>query len=166
MSWWAGNMLQQERNIREKLVLCWHTNLATQASTVQVAEPVYQMNQLLRDNCLGNYRQLMYDVSVSPAMLIYLNGYLNNVFAPDENYARELMGSSPWARVRATPRTTCRPRPVLTGWSIQFQNNGVPIIPQTTFIPSCTTPRTRPSVPFFNNATITGQTGPTPAPPS
>ena len=160
MSWWAGNMLQQERNIREKLVLCWHTNLATQASTVQVAEPVYQMNQLLRDNCLGNYRQLMYDVSVSPAMLIYLNGYLNNVFAPDENYARELMelftlgeGSGYTEDdVQAAAR-------VLTGWSIQFQNNGVPIIPQTTFIPFLHDTTDKTFSPFFNNATITGQTG-------
>lgn len=56
----------------------------------------YYMDVLTR-NALGNYRQLLEDVTYSPAMAIYLT-YLNNRRAdpetgrmPDENYAREIM---------------------------------------------------------------------------
>ena len=46
---------------------------------------MYRYEQLLRDNALGNFRQLMYAISTDPAMLIYLNGYLNIAGSPDEN---------------------------------------------------------------------------------
>ncbi|MCB0786288.1 MAG: DUF1800 domain-containing protein [Flavobacteriales bacterium] len=159
--WWMGQIIDQERNLREKMVVFWHASIATQATVVQLAEPVYYMNQLLRNECLGNYRQLMYDVTVDPAMLIYLNGFLNNAFAPDENYARELMelftlgeGSG---YTESDVQTAAR---VLTGWTILLESLGQPIIPETTFIPFLHDTSDKQFGPFFNNTTITGQTGP------
>ena len=45
---------------------------------------------IFRDNPLGSVKQLARDVTIDPAMLFHLNGYLNSKLAPDENYAREL----------------------------------------------------------------------------
>jgi uncharacterized protein (DUF1800 family) len=51
----------------------------------------------LYDGALGNFRQLLFDISIHPAMGVYLShvgnkkpDYANNIF-PDENFAREIM---------------------------------------------------------------------------
>ena len=39
---------------------------------------------------LGNFKTLVKEVTIDPAMLLHLNGYVNSKQAPDENYAREM----------------------------------------------------------------------------
>lgn len=159
--WHVGLMVEQERNLREKLVLFWHNLLVTQASTVQLGETIYRYFQLLRDNALGNFRELMYAISTDTGMLIYLNGYLNIAGSPDENYARELMelftlgeGSGyTEADVQAAAR-------VLTGWSIMLESGGNAIIPVTIFVPFLHDTTDKQFSPFFNNAVVQGATGP------
>jgi uncharacterized protein (DUF1800 family) len=89
-AWWVGNMINQKANITEKMTLFWHNHFAVEADTIQIAQAMHQYYKLLRDNCLGNFKTLAKLVSINPAMLRYLNGYLNSKAAPDENYAREL----------------------------------------------------------------------------
>lgn len=88
--WWVGNLIQQNTNVTEKMTLFWHNHFATETSTVQIAQAMYQYYKLLRENCLGNFKTLATKITLNPAMLRYLNGYLNGKDAPDENYAREL----------------------------------------------------------------------------
>lgn len=89
-AWWVGNMINQKPTIAEKMTLFWHNHFAVEADTIQIAQAMHQYYKLLRDNCLGNFKTLAKLVSINPAMLRYLNGYLNSKAAPDENYAREL----------------------------------------------------------------------------
>lgn len=88
--WWVGLMINQNRSIREKMVLFWHHHFSIQKEEVQNATMIYRHHDLLRRNALGNVRQLTKEVTIDPAMLFHLNGYLNSKLAPDENYAREL----------------------------------------------------------------------------
>lgn len=160
-AWWMGQMTGQQRNLREKLTLFWHNHLPTQVSIVYQSEMQYRQNQLLRTRCKGNFKQLIHDVSVEPAMLYYLNGYLNIAAAPDENYARELFelftlgqGSGyTEADVQAAAR-------VLTGWTFMVENGGTPVLPQTLFFPPNHTASDKQFSAFFNNTVIQGQTGP------
>jgi len=122
--WWIGQMIHQERNIREKMVLFWHNHFATETDMVREARYLYANNALLRSYALGNFKALTKAVTLDPAMLVYLNGYLNEKSAPDENYARELhelftVGKGPDSHytegdVRATAR-------VLTGYRINSE---------------------------------------------
>jgi len=48
-------------------------------------------NQTLRSHALGNFTQLVRDITIDPAMLEWLDGARNSIPAPNENYARELM---------------------------------------------------------------------------
>lgn len=89
-AWWVGNLINQNTNITEKMTLFWHNHFAVEADVVDIAQGMHQYYQLLRENCLGNFKTLAKLISVNPAMLRYLNGYLSNKSAPDENYAREL----------------------------------------------------------------------------
>ena len=120
-------MSGQNRNLREKMVLFWHNHLVTDTNdTVDVPALAYRYNVLLRSNCTGNFRKLMYDITIDGAMLRYLNGERNTASAPDENYGRELqelfcIGKGPESKyteedVKAAAR-------VLTGWTILYNDN-------------------------------------------
>ncbi len=159
-SWWAGQMVGQQRNLREKLTLFWHNHMPIQISVVFHSEAHYYMNQLLRSRCAGNFRQLIHDVTLEPGMLFYLNGYLNVASAPDENYGRELLelftlgqGSGyTESDVQAAAR-------VLTGWTVIENNGGQPALPQTVFLPFNHTQTNKQFSAFFNNTVIQGQSG-------
>lgn len=89
-AWWLGLMLNQTRSISQKLTLFWHNHFSVQMQMVPAPEAGYKYLNTLMQNCLGNFKTLTRLITIDPAMLIYLNGYLNSASAPDENYAREL----------------------------------------------------------------------------
>jgi hypothetical protein len=89
-AWSLGLMMEQERNIREKMVLFLTNHFSIEADAVGRAHLVYAGNMLLRKYCIGNFKDLIRDITIDASMLIYLNGERNNKAAPDENYAREL----------------------------------------------------------------------------
>ncbi|MFY0605823.1 MAG: DUF1800 domain-containing protein [Cyclobacteriaceae bacterium] len=90
MSWLVRNVANQPSTIHEKLFVFWHNLLPTDLWGVFDARASYQYFKLLRKNSLGNYKELIKQLTKEPAMLMYLNGTRNRVGAPDENYAREL----------------------------------------------------------------------------
>jgi hypothetical protein len=161
MAWWVGNMTGQERNLREKMTLYWSNHLVTQVFAVFTPDAIYRYNQYLRDNCLGNFRQMLYDVTVHPAMLIYLNGFLNLNDAPDENYARELMELFTLGQGSGyTENDVQQAAKVLTGWTTKYSINGNPVLCTVVFTPSDHDTTNKQFSPFFNNTVIQGQTGP------
>ncbi len=159
-SWTIGQMIHQDRTIHEKMRLFWYNHLSVQVSTVFNGLLWWNYDRLLRTQSLGNFRQMMYDISIDPCMLEYLNGDQNMASAPDENYARELMelytlgetSGYTEADVQAAAR-------VLTGWSFREYNGGTPIMPETTFNAANHTTANKQFSAFFNNQVIQGQTG-------
>lgn len=89
-AWWTGLMLNQNRTIREKMVLFWHNHFSTETNNVDNPTSCYKYNALLRQYALGNFKTMVKSVTIDPAMLKYLNGNNNYKKAPDENYGREL----------------------------------------------------------------------------
>ncbi len=89
-AWWLGLMLNQSRNLREKMVVFWHNHFATETNMVDNALMCYRHNEILRKYALGNFKEMVKAITKDPAMLKYLNGTANNKKAPDENYGREL----------------------------------------------------------------------------
>jgi len=89
-SWWLGQMLNQKRSLREKMVLFWHNHFSTEMNKVDNATFSYKHNVLLRQYALGNFKDMLLAITVDPCMLKYLNGANNVKKAPDENYGREL----------------------------------------------------------------------------
>lgn len=155
-AWWTGLMLNQERTMHEKLVLFWHNHFATETQTIQDARFMYKHNAMLRSHALGNFRALTKAVTLDPAMLVYLNGYLNEKSAADENYSRELLelftcGKGPESLyteedVRAGAR-------VLTGYRIDKVNIS------SYFDPTMHDIENKQFSSWFSNRVITGKTG-------
>ena len=127
-SWWMGQMINQDRTIREKLVLFWTNLFSTETNVFNWSNFAYKQNAMIRANCGKNFRDLIYGISVDAAMLIYLNGYRNTKTAPDENYARELqelftLGKGPGSQY--TENDVIEAARVLTGWRINFSTGEV-----------------------------------------
>jgi uncharacterized protein (DUF1800 family) len=47
--------------------------------------------QTINRNAFGNFRQLLYEMTLNPAMGHYLNMVGNSKVQPNENYAREVL---------------------------------------------------------------------------
>jgi uncharacterized protein (DUF1800 family) len=89
-SWWVGSMLNAEPNLSEKMVLFWHNHFATEVNVVNIPAYYYQYLSLIRENALGNFKDLTGAMTVNTAMLKYLDGVKNSAASPNENYSREL----------------------------------------------------------------------------
>jgi uncharacterized protein (DUF1800 family) len=152
--WWVGNLINQDRSIREKMTLFWHNHFATEMNDVSHAQYIYKHHNLLRTSALGNFKTLTKNMTLDPGMLVYLNGQLNTAAAPDENYAREIQelfccGKGPdsfytEADVKAAAK-------VLTGW----RNNATTLSSYFTASRHDATSKTFSS--FYNNTVITGR---------
>jgi uncharacterized protein (DUF1800 family) len=89
--WWLGQQLTQTTSLSEKMTLFWHNHFVVEFGDINSAQYGYEYVRLLRQHALGNVRQLAKDVTITPAMLRYLNGNASVVGAPNENYGRELL---------------------------------------------------------------------------
>ena len=156
--WWTGVMINQDRSIREKLMLFLIDHFGNETTDIGVSNWTYRQHALIRQYALGNYKELVRNITKDLSMLRYLNGYLNNASAPDENYARELfelftLGKGPDSQY--TEADVKEAAKVLTGWQINFTTW------QTIFTASRHSTANKTFSPFFNNTVITGRTGAT-----
>jgi len=153
--WWAGLIINQQRSIQEKMVLFWHHHFSVQESEVDNARFLYRHHNLLRTNALGSFKTLVREVTIDPAMLIHLNGYLNSRQAPDENYARELQELFAIGKgndSQYTENDVIAAARVLTGWRIDGDTFTVYLDA------SAHDTGSKAFSAFYNNTTIAGST--------
>ncbi|MGE0884967.1 MAG: DUF1800 family protein [Blastocatellales bacterium] len=92
-SWWIERMVRTRRPLQERMVLFWHDHFATSVSKVGAPNGykyLYWQNLTFRQYATGNFRALVKAINRDPAMLWWLDNYLNVKGSPNENYAREL----------------------------------------------------------------------------
>jgi uncharacterized protein (DUF1800 family) len=87
--WWLDRMVRTEAPLVERMTLVWHDWFATSKAAVD-GRWMLRQNALLRRSALGNFRNLVREITKDPAMLTWLNGTSNTRWEPNENYAREL----------------------------------------------------------------------------
>ena len=88
---WLERMRFSPNPLREKMTLFWHGHFATGVQKVGDSYLMWQQNDTLRRNALGNFGDLVKAISRDPAMMIYLDVQNSNKSHPNENFARELM---------------------------------------------------------------------------
>ena len=118
-TWWLGRMKTTSWPLEERMVLFWHDHWAT---SVTPDGPsllmVMQQNELIRKHALGNFRALCEAMTIDGAMLVWLDGNVNTVVKPNENYAREFfelftLGTVPQVYTEVDIRESAR---AFTGW--------------------------------------------------
>lgn len=154
-AWWMKNILNQSMSIMEKMIIFWHNTFVTESNVVGDSRLQYQYLNLLRTHALGNFKVFVKEITKNPMMLFYLNGHYNVKNSPDENYARELQelftlgkGSNMW-----TEDDVKEVAKILTG----YRANTTTLT--TSFDPTKHETVNKTFSAFYNNATITGQTG-------
>ena len=71
--WWAQIMIGGVSNITEMMTLFWHNYFASAYSKVFYPQAMYQQNNIFRKNCMGNFKDLLRQVTFGPAMMIWLD---------------------------------------------------------------------------------------------
>ena len=110
------------------MALFWHNHFATgftkiagqlggpaasraMASKAAVTgTPARGQLELFREHAMGSFRDMLLAVSQDPAMIAWLDGHKNVKESPQENYARELMSSSPLGSAPTGSRMSGRRR--------------------------------------------------------
>ena len=97
---WHTRVVYSRRQLQEKMTLIWHEHFAASELKVGVGGFMHQYEETLRKHSLGNFRDLLIEITKDQAMLVFLDNNFNNGNAfddngkkipPNENYAREFL---------------------------------------------------------------------------
>jgi uncharacterized protein (DUF1800 family) len=133
---WLFRMVHTNRPLQEKMTLFWHNHFATGytkiAGQTNTAEATRYMAakasedpgqvrgqiEMLRDNALGNFRDILVNIAKDTAMLFWLDGNQNTrppagEFRPRDHGTvhhgrRQLHRADVYAAARCSPAGTCR----------------------------------------------------------
>lgn len=86
---WIASMLTN--GPKESITLFWHNHFVTRFEDYFCPSWLYTYHQLLQTYALGNFKDFVYEIGKTPAMLVFLNGIQNTSIEPNENYGRELL---------------------------------------------------------------------------
>ncbi|MFP3831698.1 DUF1800 family protein [Chryseobacterium sp. SIMBA_028] len=113
-------IVNSKEQMREKMAFFWHGHFAS-----RVLNPKFnqQLLNTIRKNALGNFRELLFEVSQSPAMLNFLNNQQNKKDHPNENFAREVMELFTMGRGNYTEKDVREGARAFTGWSYDKEGN-------------------------------------------
>jgi uncharacterized protein (DUF1800 family) len=120
--WWFDRMVRSTQPLVERLTLSFHDWFATSNDKVDNQSQMISQNQLLRRRALDSFGVMFKEITVDPAMLIWLDGASNGVENPNENYAREMMElfSLGAGRGAYTERDIREQARALTGWTNDY----------------------------------------------
>jgi uncharacterized protein (DUF1800 family) len=127
--WWLDRMVRTTRPLQERMTLVWHDWFATSRDGVGPARLMLAQNRIFRRRGLGSFHALLNEVTIDPAMLLWLSGVDNAKDSPNENYARELMelftlGADRGAYSERDVREQAR---ALTGWRNSWHDDLGPV---------------------------------------
>jgi uncharacterized protein (DUF1800 family) len=91
VQWWFERIRKSPAPIQEKMTLFWHGHFCSSQDKIFRMSHLWDQNNLFRNQGMGKFELLTQRVAVQPAMLLYLDNWLNMVGVPQENFARELM---------------------------------------------------------------------------
>jgi uncharacterized protein (DUF1800 family) len=114
---WFYRMINSPRVLEEKVALFWHNRLATGIAKSNVNLMMRQHLTVLRDYGMGNYRELLHQISHDPAMLWWLDQQMNHAGAVNENYGRELLELFSMGRGNYTEDDVKAAASAFTGWT-------------------------------------------------
>lgn len=115
-----NSIVNSKEQMREKMAFFWHGHFAS-----RVLNPRFnkQLLNTIRKNALGNFKDLLFEVSQSPAMLNFLNNQQNKKDHPNENFAREVMELFTMGRGNYTEKDVREGARAFTGWSYDKEGN-------------------------------------------
>lgn len=90
-AYWVYRMINSKRPLEEKMALFWHALFATGFAKLNHARAMLNQIATFRRHGLGNFRDLLIELSKDPAMIFWLDNQENTNKVHNENYGRELL---------------------------------------------------------------------------
>ncbi len=90
-AYWMYRMISTKCPLEEKIALFWHGLFATGYAKLNQARALLNQVDMFRRCGLGNYQDLLVELSKDPAMILWLDNNENHKGAVNENYGRELL---------------------------------------------------------------------------
>jgi uncharacterized protein (DUF1800 family) len=115
---WLDEMINSEAQLREKMSLFWHGHFACRVINSYFQQ---ELLQVIRENALGNFKDLLRAVSKSASMLNFLNNQQNRKKKPNENFAREVMELFTVGRGNYTETDVKEAARAFTGWGVNLK---------------------------------------------
>lgn len=118
---WYSDLLDE--GVRAKMALFWHNHFVTELLVFGCNAYLWSYYSLLHEYAFGNFREFVLQMGKNPAMLVYLNGNVNEAGEPNENYARELMELFTMGEGNGyTQMDVVEMSRALTGWRASFND--------------------------------------------
>lgn len=118
-----GNWLNEARRGRRPLEVFmqffWADYFAVSARSVRPPTIMFDHMRLLHRHGLGNFRDLLHEVTIDAAMLQFLDGALSTAGNPNENYGRELLELYSVGVDNFTEDDVVAAATALTGWVVR-----------------------------------------------
>lgn len=89
--YWVDRMVYSPRPMQERMALFWHGHFVSSMRKVGLGEAMRQQIDLYRREGLSDLRTVAQRMSLTVAMLKYLDNNVNRKTSPNQNFARELM---------------------------------------------------------------------------
>jgi uncharacterized protein (DUF1800 family) len=119
---WLDEMVHSEAQLREKMAFFWHGHFACREINIFYQQ---QLLDVIRTNALGNFGDLLREVSKSASMLAFLNNQQNRKRQPNENFAREVMELFTLGRGNYAEKDIKEAARAFTGWGFDLGGNFV-----------------------------------------
>jgi len=111
---WLNEMINSDAQLREKMSLFWHGHFACRIQNIYYQQLLLNV---IRENALENFGDLLKAVSKSASMLQFLNNQQNQKQHPNENFAREVMELFTIGRGNYTETDVKEGARAFTGWA-------------------------------------------------
>lgn len=119
---WLDEMVNSNAQLREKMAFFWHGHFACRNLNVFYQQ---QLLHVIRKHALGNFGDLLREVSKSSAMINFLNNNQNRKGHPNENFTRELLELFTLGRGQYTENDVREGARAFTGWGSNLQGEFV-----------------------------------------
>ncbi|WP_081411640.1 DUF1800 domain-containing protein [Chryseobacterium gregarium] len=113
-------MVHSREQMKEKMAFFWHGHFASRGQNPRFNR---QILNIIRKNAMGNFKDLLFEVSQAPAMLNFLNNQQNKKDHPNENFAREVMELFTMGRGNYTENDIREGARAFTGWGYDKEGN-------------------------------------------
>lgn len=119
------NIYDQDTSIHWKIFLFLHNLVPTNGGQGADNKGLWSYYKLIFDSCFTSYKEFVFNITVNPSMLIYLNLASSNKDTPDENYAREVqelftVGKRPFSMF--TEDDVSEAARLLVGYSVRWES--------------------------------------------
>lgn len=118
VTWWLRQIGAPQSGLHERMTFFWHGLLPTHRHAIGWQELVAPQLNMIRDNALGNYRELLQAFAVDGAMIRYLDADSSTARRPNENLARELMELFTTGIGHYTEQDIREAALAMTGWRV------------------------------------------------